>query len=157
MIAFIEFQLNEHTLETRICRISEREVYRRHAGFTEEDSEAGWQQKRVMRADELDAEEIEAHRQEIVQNARNYWEEYLPGACQDEARVIVGRRHYVMAPAGTGSGFGGQRFRVTWLDPTRPPVIGNLSVQGDIPDWVSARYPANAARVEELKSPKHGG
>ncbi|MDF6406813.1 hypothetical protein NMT76_25070, partial [Escherichia coli] len=77
-----------------------------------------------------------------------YWAELAEAT--DIQRVICQGVHYNWDALGQGIGFGGQAFRVEWLDADREPTECNLFAQGRIPVWMREKLPDNARSIEDL-------
>lgn len=84
-----------------------------------------------------------------AERTRDFWTDLIDNV-DDELRVIVAGRHFVAHLFGS-PGFGGEAYRVKWLDVERPEVVCNLSFQGVIPDAFRAKLPDNA-RIRAIPS-----
>ena len=73
---------------------------------------------------------------------RDFWTDLI-ASVRDEHRVIAGGCHFVVHLFGS-PGFGGEAYRVTWLDAQRPPIVCSLSCQGVIPEAFWEQLPNNA-------------
>lgn len=139
--------IHDDTLRTRHCLVNGSAALRFHAQFTRADHEAGWRQVKAESAEGQSPESIAAAEAEVAAFARAYWVD-LDAECVG-SRVISEGEHYVMHELGTGAGFGGAAFEVTWLD-GRAPTVCNLSGQGRVPAWMRERMP-DSGRVRELR------
>lgn len=77
------------------------------------------------------------------ERTRDFWTDLIENV-DDALRVVVDGRHFVAHLFGS-PGFGGEAYRVKWLDSERPQIVCNLSFQGLIPDVFRARLPDNAS------------
>lgn len=76
------------------------------------------------------------------ERTNDYWSNLIDEV-DDDVRVVVAGQHFVAHLFGS-PGFGGEAYRVTWLDTERPEIVCSLSAQGDIPAAFRARLPDNA-------------
>lgn len=83
---------------------------------------------------------------------KSYWLELANDQMVD--RVIFEGVHYTIDELGTGPGFGGQAFRIDWMDEQRAAVTCNLFLQGEIPDWIRNRLADNARAVTPVDGPE---
>ena len=147
----VEFHINADAQDVRHCFTSS-EPFRRHEGFTDKDSAAGWRQARsfdVAAEPDLGAA-IARTEKEMLQQLRAFWEELASAGDLVLERVIYDGVHYTLDALGSGPGFGGQAFWVEWLAADREPVECNLYAQGRIPTWMRASLPDNARAIVDL-------
>ncbi len=146
----VEIHINNDTRETRHC-FTEQPL-RIHAGFTHQDAAAGWRQVLAFSSSPTpDADtlaRIERAKSDAVSQLESYWAELAEAT--DIQRVICQGVHYTWDSLGQGIGFGGQAFRVEWLDADREPTECNLFAQGRIPVWMREKLPDNARSIEDL-------
>lgn len=76
------------------------------------------------------------------ERTRDFWTDLIENV-DDALRVVVDGRHFVVHLFGS-PGFGGEAYRVKWLDAERSQVVCNLSFQGVIPAAFRERLPDNA-------------
>lgn len=154
-LALVEIHLHDDTLQARTCRVTYGQNFRFHNGFTEEDAAAGWRQCKALSADGLSDADIAREEAEIVEFQKAYWRDLAARRSADA--VIVRGEHYVAHELGTGIGFGGRAFRVTWLSAERPPLLCNLSAQGRVPARMRDQLPDNASSIAEVDNARSSG
>lgn len=138
---FVEIHRNDNTLEARHC-LTDASGFGFHDGFTEADSEAGWRQVVAFAADGISEAEIEAEKAAAIQRNRTFWLDLMER--QKGHSIVANGWHYASHELGVGMGFYGEAFRVDWLDASRPPLVCNLSTQGEVPGWLRPQCPDNA-------------
>jgi hypothetical protein len=146
MADHIELLINHDTLDTRWVVASPGEGGF-HAGFTREDSAAGWTRACTIPAKGMTEADIRGELAKVRESTQAYWHELLSERAAE--RVVYAGDHFVMHELG-GTGFYGASFRVHWLDRERAPVECSLSGQGPVPAWLRPQLPDNAVRIECL-------
>jgi hypothetical protein len=143
-VSDIEIQFRADTMEVRHYALREGELpLGWHRGFTQDDFDDGWRAVQAIPASSEAA--VEQAKAEHVEFVKNYWHK-LNQECT-HSRVISEGEHYVMHPAGKGTGFGGRLFLVKWHDQGRAPVVCNLSAQGTVPAWMKMAMPNSASII----------
>lgn len=138
---FVEIHRNDNTLEARHC-LTDASGFCFHDGFTEDDWEAGWRQVVAFSADGVTEAEIEAEKAAAIQRNRTFWLDLMER--QKGLSIVANGWHYAAHELGVGMGFYGEAFRVDWIDTSRPPLVCNLSTQGEVPGWLRPQCPDNA-------------
>lgn len=139
----IVFYLNEDTLETKHIFLSrDKNPFEFNEFYTDEDKKLGWKPQSAANAFFYSASRIEEEHANNVAFSKRYWSEYLVEVASN--RVVENGIHYVAHPVETGTGFGGERFLINWLNADLAPSICNLSYQGKVPAWIRAEIPDNA-------------
>lgn len=137
----VEIHLNDNTLEARHC-LTDVSGFGFHDGFTEADCDAGWRQVVAFSAQGVSEDEIEARKADVIRSSRTFWLDLMEQ--QKGISIVANGWHYAAHELGIGMGFYGEAFRVDWLDASRPPLVCNLSTQGEIPGWLRPQCPDNA-------------
>lgn len=145
----VEIHIHDDRGEARHCFTDQ--PLRFHAGFTAEDAAAGWRQAVAFyafagSAEDLD-KQIDRAKADALDQLTSYWRDL---AAAPVRRVIYQGQHYTRHELGEGIGFGGEAFRVVWLDAEQEPTVCNLFVQGRIPVWMRDKLPDNARSIEDL-------